>query len=378
MVIVINLNIAIHTLSVYILITIVMFSLNIVFIKILCNTSFYFERNFMASFIILFVLGNIIGGVLYKFIPKLNENLRLQNNSKKELEIKNKEYSEDVLFLTNFPYNSELSSYYYSHELIKTPDTIENDLNHYKKLFINNIFHAQDMSDFSRSFHIGSKQIHNLFKSSSSYLGTTKNSFVLIQDLRNTLDYLFTLETDEESIQVINFIYYEFLFSLIKDLYLFRKKLPDESKQSKEIINLFREKKESDIILEVEKYLKICLEIKDKFKLKNLDNQFKSFSKINNKLSLINTLLEKTLSTPDSYDNLEIKVIANSIKKEVLPKIEKYDKENPSDKLSEDTLDKVLNILNSNNSEDKSNIHNELKIVNRYLDKLNKDKNYVL
>lgn len=332
----------------------------------------------MASFIILFVLGNIIGGVLYKFIPKLNENLRLQNNSKKELEIKNKEYSEDVLFLTNFPYNSELSSYYYSHELIKTPDTIENDLNHYKKLFINNIFHAQDMSDFSRSFHIGSKQIHNLFKSSSSYLGTTKNSFVLIQDLRNTLDYLFTLETDEESIQVINFIYYEFLFSLIKDLYLFRKKLPNESKQSKEIINLFREKKESDIILEVEKYLKICLEIKDKFKLKNLDNQFKSFSKINNKLSLINTLLEKTLSTPDSYDNLEIKVIANSIKKEVLPKIEKYDKENPSDKLSEDTLDKVLNILNSNNSEDKSNIHNELKIVNRYLDKLNKDKNYVL
>ena len=34
----------------------------------------------MASFIILFVLGNIIGGVLYKFIPKLNENLRLQND----------------------------------------------------------------------------------------------------------------------------------------------------------------------------------------------------------------------------------------------------------------------------------------------------------
>lgn len=329
----------------------------------------------MASFIILFVLGNIIGGVLYKFIPKLNENLRLQNNSKKELEIKNKEYSQDVLFLTNFPYNSELSSYYYSVESIKTPDTIENDLNHYKKLFINNIFHAQDMSDFSS---IGSKQIHNLFKISYSYLGTTKNSFVLVQDLRNTLDYLFTLETDEESIQVINFIYYEFLFSLIKDLYLFRKKLPNESEQSKEIINLFRENKESDIILEVEKYLKISKEIKDKFKLKNLENQFKSFSKINNKLSLINTLLEKTLSTPDSYDNLEIKVIANSIKKEVLPKIEKYDKENPSDKLSEDTLDKILNILNSNNSKDKSNINNELKIVNRYLDKLNKDKNYVL
>ena len=79
----------------------------------------------------------------------------------------------------------------------------------------------------------------------------------------------------------------------------------------------------SKTLSEVEKYLKICLEIKDKFKLKNLDNQFKSFSKINNKLSLINTLLEKTLSTPDSYDNLEIKVIANSIKKEVLPKIEK-------------------------------------------------------
>ena len=378
MVIVINLNIAIYTLSVYILITIVMFSLSIVFIKILCNTSFYFERNFMASFIILFILGNIIGGVLYKFIPKLNENLRLQNNSKKELEIKNKEYSEDVLFLTNFPYNSELSSYYYSHELIKTPDTIENDLNHYKKLFINNIFHAQDMTDFSRSFHIGSKQIHNLFRSSSSYLGTTKNSFVLIQDLRNTLDYLFTIETDEESIEAINFIYYDFLFSLIKDLYLFRKKLPEESKQSKEIINLFRENKESNIILEVEKYLKISKEIKDKFKLKNLENQFKSFSKMNNKLSLINTLLEKTLSTPDSYDNLEIKVIANSIKKEVLPKIEKYGKENPSDKLSDDTLDKVLNILNNNNSEDKSNIHNELKIVNRYLDKLNKNKNYVL
>ena len=376
MAIVINLNIAIYTLSVYILITIVMFSLSIVFIKILCNTSFYFERNFMASFIILFILGNIIGGVLYKFIPKLNENLRLENNSKKE--IKNKEYSEDVLFLTDFPYNSEIPSYYYSHELIKNPDDIENDLNHYKKLFINNIFHAQDISDFSRSFHIGSKQIHNLFKTSSSYLGTTKNSFVLIQDLRNTLDYLFTLETDEESDQVINFIYYDFLFSLIKDLYLFRKKLPNESKQSKEIINLFREKKESDIILEVEKYLKISKEIKDKFKLKNLENQFKSFSKMNNKLSLINTLLEKTLSTPDSYDNLEIKVIANSIKKEVLPKIEKYDKENPSDKLSEDTLDKVLNILNSNNSVDKSNIHNELKIVNRYLDKINKDKNYVL
>lgn len=330
----------------------------------------------MASFIILFILGNIIGGVLYKFIPKLNENLRLENNSKKE--IKNKEYSEDVLFLTDFPYNSEIPSYYYSHELIKNPDDIENDLNHYKKLFINNIFHAQDISDFSRSFHIGSKQIHNLFKTSSSYLGTTKNSFVLIQDLRNTLDYLFTLETDEESAQAINFIYYDFLFSLIKDLYLFRKKLPVESKQSKEIINLFREKKESDIILEVEKYLKISKDIKDKFKLKNLENQFKSFSKMNNKLSLINTLLEKTLSTPDSYDNLEIKVIANSIKKEVLPKIEKYDKENPSDKLSEDTLDKVLNILNSNNSADKSNIHNELKIVNRYLDKINKDKNYVL
>lgn len=332
----------------------------------------------MASFIILFILGNIIGGFLYKFIPKLNENLRLENNSKKEIEIKNKEYSEDVLFLTNYPYNSAITSYYYSVESIKTPDIIEKDLNHYKKLFIDNIFHSQDMSDFSRSFHIGSKQIHNLFKTSSSYLGTTKNSFVLIQDLRNTLDYLFTIETDEESIEAINFIYYDFLFSLIKDLYLFRKKLPDESKQSKEIINLFRENKESDIILEVEKYLKISKEIKDKFKLKNLENQFKSFSKMNNKLSLINTLLEKTLSTPDSYDNLEIKVIANSIKKEVLPKIEKYGKENPSDKLSEDTLDKVLNILNNNNSEDKSNIHNELKIVNRYLDKLNKDKNYVL
>lgn len=327
----------------------------------------------MASFLILFIIGNIIGGVLYKFIPKLNENLRLINKSKEELsEPVKTNYSEDVLFLASYNFSNTFSSFYYYSELEDVTPQIDKDLRKYKKLFIDDIFSAQDASEFSANMYIHSKQIQNLFTTKSG-IYTSKSSFKNLIDLKECLDYVFTLNMSEEAFSVVNTIYYDFLYNLIKDLYLFRKKLPDDSSIKKELIYLFQDKKEKDILKDCKQNLKICTAIKDEYKIKNLDSHFKSSSSVHTKLKSISNTLDDTLNSPDNIDNLEFKVTANSIKNEIIPKVKTYyEQQTSDDTLAEETLDKILQIISQNKTQDVSDINNELKVVNRYLDTLNK------
>lgn len=333
----------------------------------------------MSTFLILFIIGNIIGGVIYKFIPKLNENLRLMSDKKLALEnyaLPVKEYSDDVKFLSKYSFKNCLSYYYHGDTTELSLEEIDADINTYKDSFINNILSQQEDITSNKPFYEAAKQIHILFSRKVS-IYTSKSNFSVIHDLKHLLDFVSTLNIDIDSKYTIEAIKYEFLFNLLKDLFNFKKQLPIDSTHKRELIALFQDNKEKDILKECLKYSNICQAIKDKYKVKNLDLHFKSYSEVDTKINLIEKSIENTLKSEDNLNNLEFKVTANSIKKDILPKISEYRNQNSKDTLSEETLDKILLILDQNKISNKPSIEMELKIINRYLDTLNKDSIYV-
>ena len=308
--------------------------------------------------IICFFIGTFIGIGLLKSLPNLRQKLmsipveepKLLNNSP---EI----YSEDVLFISRFFYSNHNNNF---RELEDFQKEVNSSLEFYKKDFIETVLE-------SISYHGSSHD--NIYQSLNGLF--FEYNFLKIVNLNKNITETFELDLDENSILILNNIYYNFLFHLLKDLYNFKNGLPKNSPYKRELIKLFRETKEELILTECINHINTCTEIQEKFKIKNLDNYFQSIHKSNLQLTYIDNCINKVLSQPDDFSNLEFKVIVNTIKSEILPKIEEYEKQNTSDDLSKNTLNKIVLLLDQSNKKTIPTITTELEIINRYLDNLN-------
>lgn len=302
--------------------------------------------------------------------------------------------SDDTEFLYSFfvnhiPSFTEPERYTYgSPNIVSKEDkiTIETSLDKYKLRFIKMIIseNSESISSVPGTLNLNELRIKRLF-SPDDYAPYKRE--VVVYDklvlLESNLQYV--MNHSNVSVGILEdckFIYNDYLFDLIKSLYLYTKScLSLSSNQYLNNVNLFRETSE-DI---VSKTLNKELEKVNKYK-KDLDLNFLlinfSNSNINfrSKFNTIDTLSNRILELAKEDDNnIEIKVTVSNMKTSVIPRIKTWSEDKTLNKKDVDTinvvLDKIINILKSYESNvyfEENEISNEIQIINRYLGYLEK------
>ena len=277
--------------------------------------------------------------------------------------------SKDQLFLYNFGFkkvNPKCSKYndYESSEKeisVKASDVLS-DFNNYKNCFIKEVLTGTRYSgDGTVVEYFTTTDLEKLIK-----LTSLCNSISI-------LDYI----SESDKIYVEN-VFYNTLFSSLKDLYVFTKSLKEDFQLIQKSQQLFKDTKKEYLMTFCTDQIEVLNLIKNRNMNKIFNSSFKDFDLNMGKFTKVLDLISKIEGSKECIENLEMKVVAKNFRTETVPKLTLYEKSpnksSESNLLVDSILNKITSILEEKSevvNSDKESLHMELKIINRYVDSIN-------
>ena len=277
--------------------------------------------------------------------------------------------SKDQLFLYNFGFkkvNPNYSKYndYESSEKdisVNVSDVLS-DFNNYKNCFIKEVLTGTRYSgDVTVVEYFTTTDLEKLIK-----LTSLCNSLFI-------LDYI----SESDKIYVEN-VFYNTLFSSLKDLYVFTKSLKEDFQLIHKSQQLFKDTKKEYLMTFCTDQIEVLNLIKNRNMNKIFNSSFKDFDLNMGKFTKVLDLISKIEGSKECIENLEMKVVAKNFRTETLPKLTLYEKSpnknSESNLLVDSILNKITCILEEKSevvNSDKEGLHMELKIINRYVDSIN-------
>lgn len=311
----------------------------------------------------------IISFTLYFGSEELITYLTLKKTSLEELpnkEITILDLNEDEIFLYTFDYHLGTYDYYVPWDDAPTAKEVFSDSNKFRIKFMENILYSDGKSQRSKS-------IGRLF-SYDSY-SVSGSNLKYLRDLEKLCNHVVSLPSyvDSDLKDYVKFIYFDFLYPTVKSLYIYNKDLSSVRELRSDSLKSFKVNKESELLEVVKSYieeLKILIEMSEVSYLENTFNLI-TFEKSSYRFNKINSLIDSINETEESLVNCEVKVIANNLRKDVLPVLVDVSKTNMTEKDLKDlesALDKIIFILESKDTFNTSKSRESLSIINRYLD----------
>lgn len=310
----------------------------------------------------------IISFTLYFGSEELITYLTLKKSSLEELpnkEITILDLNEDEIFLYTFDYH--LGTYdYVPWDDAPTAKDVFSDSNKFRIKFMENILYSNEKSQRSKS-------IASLF-SYDSY-SVSGSNIKYLRDLEKLCNHVVSLPSyvDSDLKDYVRFIYFDFLYPTVKSLYIYNRDLSSVRELRSNSLKSFKVNKESELLEVVNSYveeLKILIEMSEVSYLENTFNLI-TFEKSSYRFNKISSLIDSINETEESLVNCEVKVIANNLRKDVLPVLVDVSKTNMTEKDLKDlesALDKIIFILESKDTFNSSKSRESLSIINRYLD----------
>lgn len=310
----------------------------------------------------------IISFTLYFGSEELITYLTLKKSSLEELpnkEITILDLNEDEIFLYTFDYH--LGTYdYVPWDDAPTAKDVFSDSNKFRIKFMENILYSNEKSQRSKS-------IASLF-SYDSY-SVSGSNIKYLRDLEKLCNHVVSLPSyvDSDLKDYVRFIYFDFLYPTVKSLYIYNRDLSSIKELRSNSLKSFKVNKESELLEVVNSYveeLKILIEMSEASYLENTFNLI-TFEKSSYRFNKISSLIDSINETEESLVNCEVKVIANNLRKDVLPVLVDVSKTNMTEKDLKDlesALDKIIFILESKDTFNSSKSRESLSIINRYLD----------
>lgn len=310
----------------------------------------------------------IISFTLYFGSEELITYLTLKKSSLEELpnkEITILDLNEDEIFLYTFDYH--LGTYdYVPWDDAPTAKDVFSDSNKFRIKFMENILYSNEKSQRSKS-------IARLF-SYDSY-SVSGSNIKYLRDLEKLCNHVVSLPSyvDSDLKDYVRFIYFDFLYPTVKSLYIYNRDLSSVRELRSNSLKSFKVNKESELLEVVNSYveeLKILIEMSEVSYLENTFNLI-TFEKSSYRFNKISNLIDSINETEESLVNCEVKVIANNLRKDILPVLVDVSKTNMTEKDLKDlesALDKIISILESKDTFNSSKSRESLSIINRYLD----------
>ena len=310
----------------------------------------------------------IISFTLYFGSEELITYLTLKKSSFEELpnkEITILDLNEDEIFLYTFDYH--LGTYdYVPWDDAPTAKDVFSDSNKFRIKFMENILYSDEKSQRSKSIaRLFSYDPYSISGSNIKYL----------RDLEKLCNHVVSLPSyiDSDLKDYVRFIYFDFLYPTVKSLYIYNRDLSSVRELRSNSLKSFKVNKESELLEVVNSYveeLKILIEMSEVSYLENTFNLI-TFEKSSYRFNKISSLIDSINKTEESLVNCEVKVIANNLRKDILPVLIDVSKTNMTEKDLKDlesALDKIIFILESKDTFNSSKSRESLSIINRYLD----------
>lgn len=310
----------------------------------------------------------IISFTIYFGSEELISHLMFKKTSLEELpnkEITILDLNEDEMFLYTFDYH--LGTY----DSVPWDDTptakdIFSESNKFRIKFMENILYSDEKSQRPKS-------ISRLF-SYDSYSFSGSN-LKYLRDLEKLCNHVVNLPSyvDSDLKDYVRFIYFDFLYPTVKSLYIYNKDLSSIRELRSNSLKSFKVTKESELLEVVKSYveeLKILIEMSEVSYLENTFNLI-TFEKSSYRFNKISSLIDSINETEESLVNCEVKVIANNLRRDILPTLVDVSKTNMTEKDLKDlesALDKIISILENKDTFNSSKSRESLSIINRYLD----------